>query len=68
MDKCIYDNKPIGLWGQWHKRYLQEHKKSFYTMLLIGGKRNTYLADINTKRKSVWKGSQNKRFSPQGIT
>lgn len=23
------ENKPIGLWGQRHKRYLQEHKRAF---------------------------------------
>lgn len=28
------ENKPIGLWGQRHKRYLQEHKRAFYATLL----------------------------------
>ena len=39
--------KPIGLWGQRHKRYLQERKKSFCTTLLIGDKQNPYLPDID---------------------
>ena len=41
------ENKPIGLWGQRHKRYLQEHKRAVYTTLLTSGKLNCYLADIN---------------------
>lgn len=36
-------NKPIGLWGQRHNRYLQEHKRAFYT----SDKLNSYLAEID---------------------
>ena len=39
--------KPMGLWGQRHKRYLQEHKRAVYTTLLTSGKLNCYLADID---------------------
>ena len=41
------ENKPIGLWGRRHKRYLQEHKRAVYTTLLTSGKLNSYLADID---------------------
>ena len=27
----------IGVWGQRHKRYLKEHKKGYYTFLMING-------------------------------
>lgn len=51
MDKYVLDNnnglpcltlspeeeKPIGIWGQRHKRYLQEHRKATYTTLLTSG-------------------------------
>ena len=40
-------HKPIGLWGQRHKHYLQEHKRAVYTTLLTSGKLNCYLADID---------------------
>ena len=40
------ENKPIGLWRQRHKRYLQEHKRAFYATLLTSGKLNAYLADF----------------------
>lgn len=46
-------NKPIGLWGQRHKRYLQEYKKAFYTSLLTSGKLNSYLVDINEQAQDM---------------
>ena len=36
----------IGVWGQRHKRYLKEHKRTVYTTLLTNGRLNSYLADI----------------------
>ena len=39
--------QPIGLWGQRHKRYLQEHKRAVYIALLTSGKLNCYLTDID---------------------
>ena len=41
------EEKPIGIWGQRHKRYLKEHRKATYTTLLTSGKLNTYLSGIN---------------------
>ena len=41
------EEKPIGIWGQRHKRYLKEHRKATYTVLLTSGKLNTYLAEID---------------------
>ena len=41
------EDKPIGLWGQRHKRYLQEHKRAVYITFLTSGKLNCYLTDID---------------------
>ena len=41
------DEKPIGIWGQRHLRYIKQEHKALYTELLTSGKLNTYLADIN---------------------
>ena len=38
--------KPIGLFGQRHLRYLKEHHRLTYTNLLTSDKLNAYLADI----------------------
>lgn len=41
------EEKPIGIWGQQHLRYIKEHKQLFYVNLLTSGRLNSYLADIN---------------------
>jgi hypothetical protein len=41
------EEKPIGIWGQRHLRYIRQHRKALYTELLTGGRLNTYLADVN---------------------
>ena len=46
------ETKPIGVWGQRHKRYLKEHKRATYTTLFTSGKLNGYLADID--RQKIW--------------
>ena len=39
--------EPIGIWGQRHLRYIREHKHALYYDLLMTGKLNDYLADID---------------------
>lgn len=48
------ETKPIGVWGQWHKRYLKDHKRAAYINLLTSGRLNCYLADINEKAEEMF--------------
>lgn len=48
------ENQPIGVWGQRHKCYLQEHKKATYTTLLTSGELNSYLADIDKQAEEMF--------------
>lgn len=41
------DERPIGIWGQRHLRYIKTERKVLYTELLTSGKLYSYLADIN---------------------
>ena len=41
------EEKPIGIWGQRHLRYIKKERKALYTELLTSGRLNAYLADIN---------------------
>lgn len=41
------ETQPIGLWGQRHKEYLKGHKHFLYTTMLIEGRLNSHLADID---------------------
>ena len=48
------ETKPIGIWGQRHKHYLKEHKRTTYTALLTSGKLNSYLADIDEQAEEMF--------------
>ena len=48
------EQRPIGIWGQRHLRYLRQHRKALYTELLTSGKLNGYLADLNEQAESVF--------------
>ena len=48
------EQKPIGIWGQRHLRYIKEHKRVFYTSLLTSCKLNSYLADINEQAEDMF--------------
>ena len=50
----IEENKPIGIWGQRHLRYLKKHRKVLYTNLLTSGKLNSYLADIDEQAETMF--------------
>ena len=43
----VQDERPIGIWGQRHLRYIKKERKALYSELLTSGRLNTYLADIN---------------------
>ncbi len=62
------EEKPIGIWGQRHKRYLKEHRKATYTTLLTSGKLNTYLADINEQAQERFERLVKQLKQAQGIT
>lgn len=62
------ENKPIGIWVQRHKRYLQEYKKVSYINLLTNGKLNSYLADIDKQAQERFERLVEDLKQAQGIT
>ena len=62
------ETKPIGVWGQRHKRYLQEHKKATYTTLLTSGKLNSYLADIDEQAEEMFSLLVKQIAEREGVT
>ena len=48
------ENRPIGIWGQRHARYLKQHYKVRYYNLLTSGKLNGYLADIDKQAEAMF--------------
>lgn len=62
------EERPIGIWGQRHKRYLKEYKNATYTTLLISGKLNSYLADINEQAEDMLYRSIKEMTEKENVT
>lgn len=58
----------IGVWGQRHKRYLKEHKRTVYITLLTSGRLNSYLADIEEQTQERFERIVEQMKQAQGIT
>ena len=48
------EDKPIGLWGQRHLRYIKQHRKILYINLLTSGKLQKHLADIDKQAEDIF--------------
>lgn len=45
---------PIGVWGQRHLWYIRKYHKGLYNSLLLSGKLNGYLADLNEQAEDMF--------------
>ena len=62
------EERPIGIWGQRHLRYIREHRKALYTGLFLDGKLNGYLADLNDQAEDMFLRLVNELAEKEGIT
>ena len=60
--------RPIGIWGQRHLRYLKQHRKTVYADLLTNGKLNGYLADLNEQAEDMFLRLVKELAEKEGIT
>ena len=62
------ESRHIGIWGQRHFRYLKQHRKVLYSELLISGKLNSYIADINEHAKEMFSRLVKQLSEKEGVT
>ena len=62
------EQQPIGVWGQRHLRYLQQHHKALYAELQLSGKLNGYLADLNEQAEAMFLRLIDQMTAREGIT
>lgn len=62
------EEKPTGIFGQRHLRYLKEHRRITYTNLLTSGRLNSYLADIDEQAQERLEMHIEQMKQSQGIT
>lgn len=62
------ENKPIGIWGHRHAKYLEQNHKILYMSLLTSSKLNNYLADIDEQAQERFEVLIEQMKQAQGIT
>ena len=62
------EERPVGVWGQRHLRYIREHKKALYTSLLTSGKLQSYLADVEEQAQELFERLMKQRAEREDIT
>lgn len=67
-DQPEEEQKPIGIWGQRHLRYLKNYRKVLYTNLLTSGKLNIYLADIDNQAEEMFERLTRQMAIAEGVT
>ena len=62
------EERPIGIWGQRHLRYLNQHRKNVCADLLMSGKLIDYLADLNEQAEDMFFRLVKELAEKEGIT
>lgn len=60
--------QPIGIWGQRHLRYIKQNKRSIYSELLMSGKLNSYLAEIDQQAQEMLSKLMKQLAEKEGVT
>ena len=58
----------VGVWGQRHLQYLKEYRKTVYLDLMMSGRLNSYLADIEEQAQKRFERIVEQMKQAQGIT
>ena len=62
------ENRPIGYWGMLRKEYLKKYKSGMYSYLLLTGKLDSYLADLNEQAQERYELIEAQMRSTEGET
>ena len=62
------ETRPIGYWGILRKEYMKNYKSGMYSYLLLIGKLDSYLADLNEQAKERFELIEAQIRSAEGVT
>ena len=60
--------QPIGMWGRKHLLYIKEHRPVLHTTLLLSGKMNSHLAEIDNRATEMFDRLMKQLAEKEGIT
>lgn len=58
----------IGVWGQRHLRYIKKNHQSIYTAMLLSGKLDSYLFEIDQQAEAMFSRLVKQMAKCEGIT
>ena len=64
----VPESTPVGIWGQRRRRHLKEHRQALYTALLLSGKLNDHLSEINRQAEDMFSQLVGLMAEQEGIT
>lgn len=62
------ESLPIGIWGQRRRHYLKTQRNAIYTALLLGGKLDSHLSEIDAQAKAMFFQLVEQLTKQEGIT
>ena len=62
------DAQPIGVWSRKYLRYIKEHRPVLHTTLLLSGKLNSHLAEIDNRATEMFDLLIKQLAEKEGIT
>ena len=62
------DTPPSGMWGRRHLRYIKEYRPVLHTTLLLSGKLNRHLAEIDNRATEMFDRLVKQLAEKEGIT
>lgn len=65
---AVPESVPIGIWGQRRRQYLLKHRKALYNALLLSGKLDSHLTDIDQQAEDMFFQLVKKMAAQEGIT
>ena len=60
--------RPIGVWGSMRRDYLKKHRQNVYYQLLLSGKLNDYLAEIEEQAQDMMWTLPKQMAKAEGVT
>ena len=64
----VPERVPIGIWGQRRRQYLRKHRKALYDALLLSGKLDSRLADIDQQAEDMFCQLVEQMVAQEGVT
>lgn len=62
------DSPHIGVWGERRRRYLREHRRGIYSGMLLSGKLNAHLEEIDQQAEAVLFQLVKQLSAAEGVT